>query len=444
MKSKIMKVLAGLAFASILAACGDSDSSSTSPDNVSVRDSVVIHDSLNWIDTVRVIDSLRIKDSVRVRDSLRIKDSVRVKDSIRFVDSLRIKYKDSLNIIDSLLFHYIDSLRYIDTLRFIDSIRYKDSTRVIDSLNIIFKDSTRIVDSIVTLSAEKILGKCSAENAGQLKFVEINNEDRSYYCDMGTHLWRIATVEEEMSALNDKYVRQSRVVDFVPLEDVLAKVAPDEQVIIVIRHAERDEDLSIASALTDLGVAQSQELGEKLMFSPEIYYAGSQYHRTHMTYNNIAKGRADYDTLGDTMAVLNEGWFTKSFDSYYMTLFRENDDGRGVMTRWAAEGGYTDVFYDVSPRFAALLENHLMPALKRSKKQVGMFVSHDVMIIPMVSYISERRITMKYYLAKQGEWDGDNWLNYLAGIAILFKPDGTRVFYAVKGLDSGTMKLPIE
>lgn len=38
MKSKIMKVLAGLAFASILAACGDSDSSSTSPDNVSVRD----------------------------------------------------------------------------------------------------------------------------------------------------------------------------------------------------------------------------------------------------------------------------------------------------------------------------------------------------------------------------------------------------------------------
>ena len=261
---------------------------------------------------------------------------------------------------------------------------------------------------------------------------------------MGMHLWRIATEEEVMSALNDKYVRQSRVTDFVPLEDVLAKVAPDEQVIIVIRHAERDEDLSIASALTDLGVAQSQELGEKLMFSPEIYYAGSQYHRTHMTYNNIAKGRADYDTLGDTMAVLNEGWFTKSFDSYYMTLFRENDDGRGVITRWAAEGGYTDVFYDVSPRFAALLENHLMPALKRSKKQVGLFVSHDVMIIPMVSYISERRITMKYYLAKQGEWDGDNWLNYLAGIAVILKPDGSKKFFAVKGLESGTMRLPIE
>ena len=216
-------------------------------------------------------------------------------------------------------------------------------------------------------------------------------------------------------------------------------MAPDEQVIVVIRHAERDEDLSIASALTDLGVAQSQELGEKLMFSPEIYYAGSQYHRTHMTYNNIAKGRADYDTLGDTMAVLNEGWFTKSFDSYYMTLFRENDDGRGVMTRWAAEGGYTDVFYDVSPRFAALLENHLMPALKRSKKQVGMFVSHDVMIIPMVSYISERRITMKYYLAKQGEWDGDNWLNYRMGRRQLAELPGRYRDFIQAGRNQGVL-----
>ena len=44
----------------------------------------------------------------------------------------------------------------------------------------------------------------------------------------------------------------------------------------------------------------------------------------------------------------------------------------------------------------------------------------------------------------RGEWEGDNWLNYLAGIAVILKPDGSKVFYAVRGLDSGTMKLEVE
>jgi len=32
----------------------------------------------------------------------------------------------------------------------------------------------------------------------------------------------------------------------------------------------------------------------------------------------------------------------------------------------------------------------------------------------------------------------------LAGIAVILKPDGSKVFYAVRGLESGTMKLPID
>ena len=51
---------------------------------------------------------------------------------------------------------------------------------------------------------------------------------------------------------------------------------------------------------------------------------------------------------------------------------------------------------------------------------------------------------MKYYLAVKGQWAGDNWLNYLAGIAVILTPDGSKKFYAVRGLESGTMKLPID
>ena len=207
MKSNILKVLAGFAFASILAACGDSDSSSTSADNTDVRDSVVIRDSLNWIDSIRVIDSVRIKDS------------------------LRIKYKDSL------LIHYIDSLRYVDSTRYIDSILFKDSTRILDSINLIdslyitFMDSTRLVDSVITHTPEEYLGKCNANNAGQLKIAEINGEDRYFYCDMGTYLWRNATKQEKDSDINDKYVRDSRVTEFIPIDSVFRLLQSDEKMI---------------------------------------------------------------------------------------------------------------------------------------------------------------------------------------------------------------------
>ena len=417
MKSNILKVLAGFAFASILAACGDSDSSSTSADNTDVRDSVVIRDSLNWIDSIRVIDSVRIKDS------------------------LRIKYKDSL------LIHYIDSLRYVDSTRYIDSILFKDSTRILDSINLIdslyitFMDSTRLVDSVITHTPEEYLGKCNANNAGQLKIAEINGEDRYFYCDMGTYLWRNATKQEKDSDINDRYVRDSRVTEFIPIDSVFRLLQSDEKMIVVLRHAERDDDITVMSALTETGRLQSQALGRRLLGSPDMYYAGSQYYRTHMTYNNIAIGHGDLDTLGDTLAVLNNGWYIKDYDIYYMSLIRENDDGRGVITKWAAQGGYTGAFYDLAPRSSELIEEFLIPALRKSLKQVGMFISHDVMLIPLVSYVSEGRITIPYY---QKPVEGDNWLNYLAGIAVILKPDGTKKFFAVKSLESGTMRLPDE
>ena len=215
----------------------------------------------------------------------------------------------------------------------------------------------------------------------------------------------------------------------------------DEKMIVVLRHAERDDDSTVMSALTETGRLQSQALGRRLLGSPDMYYAGSQYYRTHMTYNNIAIGHGDLDTLGDTLAVLNNGWYIKNYDIYYMSLIRENDDGRGVITKWAAQGGYTGAFYDLAPRSSELIEEFLIPALRKSLKQVGMFISHDVMLIPLVSYVSEGRITIPYY---QKPVEGDNWLNYLAGIAVILKPDGTKKFFAVKSLESGTMRLPDE
>lgn len=446
MKTNTLKFLASAMLVSLFAACGDSDSSSSNPSDVAVADSVAIRDSINWIDSVRYIDSVRVKDSLNIIDSVRYKTVKKYLDSLRIKDSLRIT--DSLNIVDSVVTRILDSLRIKDSVRVIDSIRYIDSTRYVDSTRYIdvteYHDSAVAVDSIVTHEPEEYLGVCNAEHAGEIKDVTINKEDRHYYCDVGTFLWRIATKAEVMSVANDAYVAQSHVVNFAPLDSVVHILAPDEKLIVILRHAEREDDVTLATPLTDEGKLQSQSVGQKLQGSAAMYYAGSQYIRTHQTYNNIAIGRLDVDTLGDTIPELNEGWFTKDMMAYYMTLFSENDDGRGVITKWAAEGGYTDVFYDLSPRSSELLEEILIPKLEVSGKSIGMFISHDVMIIPLLAYISERRINMKYYLAVKGQWAGDNWLNYLAGIAVILKPDGSKVFYAVRGLESGTMKLPID
>lgn len=446
MKSNTLKLLASALLVFFFAACGDSDSSSASPNeaNEVVADSVAIRDSINWVDSVRYVDSVRVKDSLNIIDSVRYKtvkkylDSLRIKDSIRITDSLNIV--DSLNIIDSVVTRILDSIRILDSVRIIDSVRVRDSVNIIDSVRIKDSvkviDSTRLVDSVVIHGPEEYLGACNDSTKGELKVASINGEDRYYYCDNGTLLWRLATEAEKMGTINSQYVTQSAVSDFTPVEQVFAGLAEGEKLVVMLRHAERENTISKETPLTDNGRLQSQQLGDKLKGGPEIYYAGSEYVRTHQTYNNIAIGRGDADTLGDTMAVLNEGWFVKNQMSYYMALYNENDDGRGVTTRWAFEGGYDDAFYDLKTRSSELLEDHIIPALENSGKTIGVFITHDIMLIPLVSYVSEGRIDLRYYESPE-----DHWLNYLAGIAVVLKPDGTKVFYAVKGLDEGKMTI---
>ena len=67
---------------------------------------------------------------------------------------------------------------------------------------------------------------------------------------------------------------------------------------------------------------------------------------------------------------------------------------------------------------------------------MGLFVSHDMLVVTLVVYASMKNVDLKYYQSSSRKW-----LNYLAGIAIVIKPDGTRIFYAVNGLESATMTM---
>ena len=358
-----------------------------------------------------------LRDSVVVRDSVRFIDSVRVINSINFVDSVRIV--DSLSIVDSV--NVVDNPSHVA-----DSVRFVDSIRVIDSLNI--KDSVRVVDSVVVYGPEHYFGPCTSENSGEIKSTTIY-EVRASVCDENTLLWRIATQVD----WNDKYIYESHANDFTDIKKLVDNLATTEKMVIVLRHAERGSDYSMTGPLNENGFKQSQDLGESIANDIEFYYGASQFVRAHQTCSNIAKGRGDLDTLADTLAALNDNWYVKD-EAAYKAAKDAHGGGWKVTSEWAYEGAYSDAFYNLNSRSTELFEEHLIPAFENSGKQVGLFVSHDIVMVPLVVYASGKSIDLKYY-----EDTKDHWLNYLGGVAIVFKPDGTRVFYVVKGLDSGTM-----
>ena len=177
---------------------------------------------------------------------------------------------------------------------------------------------------------------------------------------------------------------------------------------------------------------QALSLGESLRGGSDIYFAASPATRTHQTCHNIAKGMGLSDTLADTLEFLGGTWFVKDTAKY--SEYKSDHGGSWKVTsRWLYEGRYADAFYELAPRTAEYLDDNIIPAFEWSGKSMGILISHDLLIIPVVAYYSDNSIDMNYYTSRK-------WLNYLAGFAVVLKPDGTRKFYAVKGLDAGTMK----
>ena len=393
--------LLAIAFAFFLVACDDSDSVLRANDgDVHAWDTTYIHDTLVVYDTVFVRDI----------DSLSTGDSTSVDDSVHIVDSTRI----------------IDSLHIIDSVRIVDSIRIADSLNIIDSIRIV--DSVVVHDSVAVHDVEYYLGECTGDSAGKIKPATINGEEKFFICDERTHLWRVPTALDR----NNLYVRESAVSAFVSIRSVMDGLAEGEKVVVMLRHAERGDDYSSSGPLNDNGIKQARALGEKLQGYGDVYYAASSAFRTHQTCNNIAKGSGQADTLADTLEFLGGTWFVKDTVAY--ERYKNDHNGSwNVTSKWLYEGSYADAFYDLAPRSTEYLDDHLIPAFERSGKRYGIFISHDLLIIPLVSYFSKNSIDLKYYSNKR-------WLNYLAGIAVVLRPDGSRRFYAVKGLDSGSMK----
>ena len=251
---------------------------------------------------------------------------------------------------------------------------------------------------------------------GQIKSGKIN-ADKFYVYEQSKKSWRAATSDD--------------IHEFIDVEDVMKKLAPGEKVIFILRHAERTDDTGKNGHLTSNGKTQSQSVGAKLK-GENIYFANSTYTRSYETCINVATGAGITDMGNDTLPELDGDWFVKDenkFESY------KNSNGGGwvVASEYAYKGSYSDAYYPLQSRGAEFMTEIVMPRFAKVNR-VGVWISHDMMVVPLTAFCTNGKANLRYFDTKQ-------WINYLAGVAIILGTDGTLRYEPVKGLSSGTMTM---
>ena len=314
-------------------------------------------------------------------------------------------------------------------------------------------------------------GDCNAQNADTVKC--ISNSLSAYFCgggydqpgptvrficDANTHEWRAATavekdtygygkgeypgqikngrVDKEKYYVYDDENKKWRaatsddIQEFEDLEDVYKGLKAGEKVIFFLRHAKRSDDTGKKGHLTDDGKTQSQGVGAKLK-GEDIYFANSTYTRSMETCENIAKG-AGSSYSENTIEALDGEWYVK--DNNKLEQYKSNNGGGWVVaSEYAYKGSYPDAFYDLGNYSENFITEIIKPEFANVKK-VGVFISHDMFVVPLTAYFTDKKVNLRYFDTKQ-------WVNYLAGLAIIMGKDGTIRYVPVRGLDSGTMTM---
>ena len=251
---------------------------------------------------------------------------------------------------------------------------------------------------------------------GQIKSGKIN-QDKSYIYDQSKKAWR----EPE----------PGEILEFEDVGEVLKTVGAGEKVLFILRHAERTDDTGKNGHLTNNGKSQSQSVGEKFK-GEDIYFANSTYTRSYETCSNIATGAGYSALISDTIPELDGDWFVKN-DSKFEDYKNSNGGGWVVASEYAYKGSYSDAYYPLQSRGEEFMTEVVKPRFSKISR-MAVWISHDMMVVPLTVFCTEGKVNLRYFDTKQ-------WINYLAGVAIIMGVDGTLRYVPVKGLTSGTMTM---
>lgn len=237
------------------------------------------------------------------------------------------------------------------------------------------------------------------------------------------------TLDEEIQ-LDRQYVAAGNYSEFQSVSNVMNQVQPDQKIVFVLRHAERGDDFSKWGQLTENGKQQSRSLGRKLNNGVRAFYGSSPFVRTRDTGRYIAMERGDLAEGADftefaELESLGDDWYVKDMNQHEQD---KNQMGGGwqLFSKWSFEGGYEQGFYDIGSRSVELITQQLLPSIP-SEYRMGIFISHDKVLVPLVAYCTDRKVDMRY-------WQNGKWTENLQGLAIIVNEDGSRKYIPVDGL----------
>ncbi|MDD5941783.1 histidine phosphatase family protein [Fibrobacter sp.] len=226
-------------------------------------------------------------------------------------------------------------------------------------------------------------------------------------------------------------------IGFADIANAFHTVAPDEKVVFVLRHAERESGVGRETPLTENGILQAQSVGQKLISADEFVYAHTAYVRTKETACNIALGRGqvqvcDDSFVSDTISELTGGWFIKDEDlrDSYVSSTGKDTNTSVIVSLWAYDGQFADAFYDLEERSLEVINTYLIKDYAEMPK-AKVVISHDEFVVPLIAWATNKTASIRY---KWGRW----WVNYLTGLAIIVNGMNEVRYIGIKGLETAT------
>ena len=171
---------------------------------------------------------------------------------------------------------------------------------------------------------------------------------------------------------------------FYDIGDIYKAAPAESKIVFLLRHGERESGLGQESPLTQVGVQQGLDAGKKLAGGDaSFYYASTDFVRTKVT------------------------------------------------NKYLIDHGLNECFYDLFERGEQFVREVILANLPNWKR-VNVLISHDLLLEPLVVYVSARSIDLKAY-------ESYRWINYVAGIAVIQDAAGQVTLLPARGTDSGVL-----
>ncbi|MBO7413859.1 MAG: histidine phosphatase family protein [Fibrobacter sp.] len=230
---------------------------------------------------------------------------------------------------------------------------------------------------------------------------------------------------------------------FYDMGDVYKAVPQTSKIAFVIRHSKREKsNLGTESQLTPIGIQMAQTLGTKLVGEEPFYYASTNFVRTRETCKNIAVGRGETDVEVVTWDGIDGGYFLTVPTDTLDALVSNKGGNQKYIAQYAYGAPFTNAsiasilpgyFYDLFERGNQFV-NEVIVANMPTWKRVSVLVSHDMLLEPLIAFVSNRTIDLKFYQTPF------RWVNYLSGIAVIVDEAGAVTALPVRGDSVGWMR----